>query len=139
MNKAGDIIVIEDDLDDQDMLTEIFKELGYPNKIVFFTDGHEALAHLNQTDVEPFLVLSDVNMPKMNGFDLRKQIFENKELQAKCIPYLFFTTGADKKSVMNAYSMSVQGFFIKPTSMPALKKTIANIMEYWKECIAPND
>jgi DNA-binding NarL/FixJ family response regulator len=78
-------------------------------------------------------------MPKMNGFDLRKQIFENKELQAKCIPYLFFTTGADKKSVMNAYSMSVQGFFIKPSSMPALKKTIANIMEYWKECIAPND
>jgi CheY-like chemotaxis protein len=139
MNKSGEIIVIEDDLDDQEMLTEIFKELGYPNKIMFFTDGHEALIHLNKSDVEPFLVLSDVNMPKMNGFDLRKQIFENKELQAKCIPYLFFTTGADKKSVMNAYSMSVQGFFIKPSSMPALKKTIANIMEYWKECIAPND
>jgi CheY-like chemotaxis protein len=139
MNKAGEIIVIEDDLDDQEMLTEIFKELGYPNKIVFFTDGNEALAHLTKSDVEPFLVLSDVNMPKMNGFELRKQVFENKALSSKCIPYLFFTTGADKKSVMDAYSMSVQGFFIKPSSMPALKKTIANIMEYWKECIAPND
>lgn len=139
MNKNGEIIIIEDDLDDQDILRDIFLELKYGNKILFFRDGADALVHLNKTGTEPFLILSDVNMPRMNGFELRTEVFNNKQLQMKCIPYLFFTTSANKKAVADAYSMSVQGFFVKPSSMEALRETIRKIMEYWKECIAPND
>lgn len=139
MNKSGEIIIIEDDIDDQEILTTIFESLPYKNPVVFFSDGYEALAYLNKTDVEPFLILSDVNMPKMSGFDLRQEVFNNKNLQNKCIPYLFFTTSSNRQTVMDAYSLSVQGFFIKPNSMDQLKETIRKIMEYWKECIAPND
>ena len=139
MNKNGPIIVIEDDIDDQDMLTEIFKKLDYTNKIIFFTDGNEALELLNKSDVQPFLILSDINMPRLNGFELRSKIFTNEQLQTKCIPYLFFTTGANKKAVIDAYAMSVQGFFVKPASMEALERTIKKIVEYWKECIAPSE
>ncbi len=138
MNKNGPIIVIEDDVDDQEVLVEIFEKLGYKNKIIYFEDGNDALAYLNQTDVQPFLILSDINMPKLNGFDLRNMVFTNEQLQTKCIPYLFFTTAANKKSVIDAYTMSVQGFFVKPTSMQALENTIRKIVEYWQECIAPN-
>lgn len=139
MNKNGPIIVIEDDTDDQELLTEIFRKLNYTNKIVFFRDGNEALEFLNKTDVHPFLILSDINMPRINGFELRKKIFTNEQLQTKCIPYLFFTTGANKKSVIDAYAMSVQGFFVKPGSMEGLERTLKKIVEYWKECIAPNE
>jgi CheY-like chemotaxis protein len=139
MNKMGHIIVIEDDLDDQEILTQIFKTLGYENKIEFFADGNKALDFLNRTDIHPFLILSDINMPKINGFELRNKIFTNQQLQNKCIPYLFFTTGADKKSVVDAYALSVQGFFKKPASMKDLENTIFKIIEYWKECIAPNE
>lgn len=139
MDKKGPIIVIEDDIDDQEMLTTIFKKLNYVNKIVFYKDGNEALEYLNQTDVQPFLILSDINMPKINGFELREKIFTNKQLQTKCIPYLFFSTGADKKTVLDAYSLSVQGFFVKPNSMQGLECTIRKIVEYWQECIAPNE
>ena len=139
MNKTGPIIVIEDDIDDQDVLTEIFKKLNYANKIVFFTDGNEALEFLNKTDIQPFLILSDINMPRINGFELRSKIFTNEQLQTKCIPYLFFTTGANKKAVVDAYALSVQGFFIKPSSMEALERTIKKIVEYWQECIAPGE
>jgi CheY-like chemotaxis protein len=138
MNKKGPIIVIEDDADDQEILVEIFQKLGYVNKIIYFQDGNDALAYLNQSDVQPFLILSDINMPKLNGFELRNMVFTNEQLQTKCIPYLFFTTVADKKSVVDAYTMSVQGFFVKPTSMAALENTIRKIVEYWQECIAPN-
>ena len=41
MNKAGPIIVIEDDLDDQEILVDIFQELGYENKIIYFHDGND--------------------------------------------------------------------------------------------------
>src|SRR5215213_2302450 len=138
MNKTGPIIVIEDDPDDQAMLAEIFLNLAYPNKIFYFFDGNEALAFLNQTDVQPFLILSDINMPKINGFELRNKVFTNEQLQLKCIPYLFFTTGANKKSVIDAYAMSVQGFFLKPSSIQKLENTIKKIVEYWQECIAPS-
>ena len=139
MNKSGPIIVIEDDLDDQEVLVEIFHKLGYENQIVYFADGNLALDYLNKTDVQPFLILSDINMPKINGFELRNKVFTNEQLHVKCIPYLFFTTAANKKAVMDAYSLSVQGFFKKPNTMEALEKTIQKIVEYWKECIAPSE
>jgi len=138
MNKTGPIIIIEDDMDDQRLLEMIFQKLQYVNEIVYFADGIEALAYLNKTDVQPFLILSDVNMPRINGFELRNRVFTNEQLQTKCIPYLFFTTSADKTSVVKAYAMSVQGFFVKPDSLQALENSIRKIVEYWQECIAPS-
>lgn len=139
MYKGGPIIVIEDDLEDQEILTAIFARLNYKNEIIFFEDGNQALDYLNKPDVHPFIILSDINMPRMNGFDLRNQIFTNKALQLKCVPYLFFTTGANQKSVTEAYYLSVQGFFRKPSSFTEIENTIRKIVEYWQECIAPNE
>jgi len=139
MNKTGPIIVIEDDADDQEILVEIFQKLDYRNKVFYFADGNEALEFINKSDVQPFLILSDINMPKINGFEIRNKVFTNNELHTKCIPYLFFTTSATKKTVIDAYALSVQGFFIKPTSMQGLESTIKKIIEYWKECIAPSE
>ncbi len=139
MNKNGPVVVIEDDEDDQYMLGEIFKKLDYKNKIVFFKDGNTALEHLNKTDVIPFLILSDINMPKINGFELRLKVQTNEQLHIKCIPYLFFTTSSTKQAVIDAYALSVQGFFVKPDSFDKLECTIKKIMEYWQECIAPSE
>jgi len=139
MNKNGPVIIIEDDEDDQLMINEIFETLGYQNKVVFFKDGYAALDYLNKTDVIPFLILSDINMPRINGLELRSQVFINEELNLKCIPYLFFTTNSNKKSVIEAYSMSVQGFFVKPNSYTVMEDTIRKIMDYWKVCVAPNE
>ncbi len=139
MNRNGPVIIIEDDADDQEILLEVFQKLDYPNEIIFFLDSEEALVYLNRTDITPFLILSDINMPKLDGFALRTKIYTDAQLQLKCIPYLFFTTASSQKAVVDAYSMSVQGFFIKNTKMAELEKTITVIMEYWKRCVAPND
>ena len=139
VNKNGPVIIIEDDADDQDFLTEIFHKLNYQNKILFFFDGQEALDHISATDELPFLILSDINMPKLNGFELREKLKTDANLSNKCIPYLFFSTASNQKSVIDAYSQSVQGFFVKQSSMIELEKTISAIMEYWRRCAAPND
>ena len=127
MNKTGPIIIIEDDLDDQEILTDIFKELNYNNEVVFFCDSLKALDYLTNTDIEPFLVLSDINMPKLNGMELREKVHNNEDLRMKSIPYLFFSTSAEQKHVIDAYSRSIQGFFIKPNSYDKLKSTIRKI------------
>jgi len=138
MNKNGPVIVIEDDEDDKELLEEIFKRLNYRNEIIFFPDGEEALAYIAREDVMPFLILSDINMPRISGLELKKKIHTDAQLQIKCIPYLFFTTAASKKSVIDAYSMSAQGFFIKETTAKDLELTISTIMEYWRRCYSPN-
>lgn len=139
INKNGPVIIIEDDTDDQDFLTEIFHKLNYPNKILFFCDGEDALNHINSGTEAPFLILSDINMPKLDGFALREKLRMDTRLSNKCIPYLFFSTALNQKSVIAAYSQSVQGFFVKQNSMVELEKTITAIMEYWRRCAAPND
>jgi CheY-like chemotaxis protein len=139
VNKGGPVIIIEDDADDQDVLTEIFKKLNYPNKILFFFNGEEALDFINTSSDSPFLILSDINMPKLNGFALREKLKTDAKLNIKCIPYLFFSSALNQKSVIDAYSLSVQGFFVKQNSMLELEKTIFAIMEYWRRCAAPND
>ncbi len=139
LNKNGPVIVIEDDPDDQEFLIEIFQKLNYQNKILFFFDGQEALEYINATDDLPFLILSDINLPKLNGFELREKLRTDEKLSNKCIPYLFFSTALNQKSVIDAYSQSVQGFFVKQYSMNELEKTVTVIMEYWRRCAAPND
>lgn len=138
MNTNGPVVIIEDDLDDQYILQEVFKKLGHQNEVLFFNDGQSALDFLNRTDIVPFLILSDINLPKLDGFALRSKIKMDAKLQLKCIPYLFFSTASSQKAVVDAYSMSVQGFFIKQTKMEEIEKTISVIMEYWTRCTSPN-
>jgi CheY-like chemotaxis protein len=138
MNKVGPIIIIEDDLDDQDFLKEVFDKLDYENEIMFFGDGELALAYLTETDVEPFIIFSDINMPKLNGLELRAKVHENEDLRLKSIPYLFFSTVAEQSYVVDAYSKSVQGFFVKPSDFNELKDTIEAIVTYWQKCVSPN-
>jgi CheY-like chemotaxis protein len=138
MNKNGAIIIVEDDIDDQELFSKVFKALDYKNKILFFNDGQEALTYLTAKTSEPFIVFSDINMPKLNGIELRKQIHENEDIRLKTIPYLFFTTSAEQEAVIDAYSKSIQGFFVKPSSFHDLKSTVKIIVEYWQMCESPN-
>ena len=138
MNRNGPIVIIEDDPDDQDSLKEAFRELNFKNEIIFLSDGVIALEYLSNKAVEPFLILSDINMPRLNGLELREKIQNNAELRLKCIPYLFFSTSAEQQHVVDAYSKSIQGFFVKPNSIPQLTNTMRKIVEYWQECVSPN-
>jgi len=138
MNKGGPIIIIEDDLDDQEILTEVFNEINCKNKILFFADGELALEYLTTTEIEPFIIFSDINMPKLNGMQLREKIHENEDLRLKSIPYLFFSTSAEQQHVVDAYSKSIQGFFVKPSNYGELKATISTIVSYWEACVSPN-
>lgn len=138
MNKGGPIVIIEDDKDDQEILGEIFKKLNIPNKTIFFTNGDQALQYLTATTIEPFIIFSDINMPKLNGIELRIKVHKTEDLRMKSIPYLFFSTVAEQQHVIDAYSKSVQEFFVKPSDFGEMTNMIKNIVEYWNNCVSPN-
>src|SRR5687768_2211704 len=121
------------------MLTVVFQNLKYPNELIFFSDGEKALEFIYVRSVVPFIILSDINLPKLTGFELRQKLKTDANLALRCIAYLFFSTALNQRAVIDAYSLSVQGFFVKQDSMAELEKTISVIMEYWKRCAAPNN
>lgn len=139
MSKNAPLIIVEDDLEDQDSFKAAFENLEYPNELIFFGDGQSALDFLNETDVHPFLILCDINMPKLNGFDLRARLKATRAVDLRCVPFLFFSTANNQKVVVEAYCLAVQGFFVKQHKMRELEKTITAIMEYWKRCTSPNN
>jgi CheY-like chemotaxis protein len=138
MNKLGPIIIVEDDPDDQEIITGIFLKLDYPNEVIFFHNCEKTLEYLEDTNVNPFLIISDINLPILNGLELREKIHNNEQLRLRCIPYLFLTTTDSHQTVVDAYSKSVQGFFIKPDTLTDFERILKNIVEYWLDCRAPN-
>src|SRR5690606_32078869 len=139
MAKSGPIIVLEDDLDDQSILEEAIRESGTSNEILFFINGPSAFDFLKSTETQPFLILSDVNMPMQTGIQFKKKIDQDTQLRKKSIPFIFFSTSADSDSVTKAYhEMTVQGFFRKSNSYGEVKNTIKLIMDYWRHCQHPN-
>ena len=130
MNTLGPIIVIDDDVDDQELMDEIFAVLKYPNPVLFFTNGNEAIDAIQNSETKPVLIISDINMPAINGFQLRKKILLNDVLRK--IPFVFLTTGVDGKAAQEAHSLTCGGIFKKPNSMQELRIILKKIMDYWQ-------
>jgi|SRR5690606_22171462 len=137
--KSGPIVIVEDDVDDKDVLSEILKDLKVQNKLVWFNRSDYAFQYLLNTKEQPFIIISDVNMPGQNGLEFKKQIDSNPELRKKCIPFIFYSTAAEQEDVNIAYlQMTVQGFFKKGHSFSETSKQIKLILDYWKNCWHPN-
>lgn len=138
MAKTGPILIIENDADDRDIMKDIFRELGVKNKLYFFSSSPDVLDFLVHTDQDPFLIISDINLPGMSGIELRRSINEHEELRKKSIPFIFLTTSSSRNSVDQAYGMMVQGYFEKKNSAQEMKDALKMIIDYWNLCLHPN-
>jgi two-component SAPR family response regulator len=139
MTIAEPIILVDDDDEDEELLKDALDELGIENKLIRFENCITAFDYLKRTTEIPFIIISDVNLPRLNGIEFKRQIDEDPLLRSKSIPFVFFSTSTDKKAVDTAYKeMTVQGFFQKPISFQDLKRIIKLIFDYWRECKHPN-
>ena len=138
-SKKGPLVIVEDDIDDQEIIKEVFESLGLSNTLLLFTDGFEALTYLQTTTDQPFLILCDINLPKLNGLELREQINADDRLRRKSVPFIFFSTDASRDAVEKAYDLTVQGFFIKNHTLQELTDTLGLIIAYWSQCKHPNN
>jgi CheY-like chemotaxis protein len=140
MSKLGPIVVVEDDHDDQDFLTEVVNDLSIPNALQFFSNTTDAYQYLIQTLSQPFFILCDINLPQQNGIEFKKQIDDNPYLRQKSIPFIFFSTAVDRSIVTMAYTeLTIQGFFRKENTLDDLKRTIQIMIDYWRLCKHPNN
>jgi CheY-like chemotaxis protein len=131
------IVIVDDDPDDLVLIKEVCRLLKIPNQILLFDDAEGVLSYLAQEKDHPFLILCDINMPKINGLQLREIICNNEELNVKAIPFVFLSTAASQSQVDAAYRMTVQGYFEKGNNFDRLQNKLKLIFEYWRECKHP--
>jgi CheY-like chemotaxis protein len=140
MKMSGPIVIVEDDLDDQEILRDVFQELALAHPLRMFSRSLSALEYLKTTLEKPFLILSDINVPLMNGFEFKHALDSDKKLRDKSIPFIFFSTSAREEIVNEAYKkFTIQGFFQKPPRIKELKDIVLAILHYWKICKHPAD
>ncbi|OXG07071.1 CheY-like chemotaxis protein [Flavobacterium araucananum] len=137
--KNSNILIVEDDIDDKEILEDVITSLGYTNKIVWKVNGAEALSYLAETDEKMLIIFCDINMPIMNGLELKRLIDAHEILRKKSIPFIFYSTAASDQAIEEAYTtLSIQGFFKKQNDYHKTKLIINTAIEYWKNCVHPN-
>ena len=131
------VFIVDDDSDDWLLIKEVWEELEFKNPLQFFNSAESVLKHLKQSSVEPFIIISDVNLGEKDGFYLREKLINQNHTKYKTIPFIFFSSSASNAQIKKAYDLSAHGFFIKDSDIAELKKTFRIIVEYWFKSKAP--
>ncbi len=116
------VIVAEDD---DEIRRFIVHELSPYCRVVECCNGREALD--NMLHQVPDLLLTDVMMPEMDGFDLCRKVRSNVRLNH--IPVVFLTAKSDEESRLDSLDLGVDAFLTKPFSMEVLRRTVLNLLK----------
>lgn len=118
------ILVVDDSPTMRRILVNTVQKAGYSN-IQEAVDGKDALAKLLAGDFD--LLMTDWNMPNMNGLEL--VVAARAEDKLKSIPILMVTTRNMKEDIVNAIKMGVNGYIVKPFDAKTLNAKIQEIMQ----------
>ena len=116
------IILVEDDPDHADLITEVLVEGGIETEIILVQDGMEAVDYFQelgikwneQLEYKIKMIILDLNLPKVNGMSILK--FLKKNSRYCSIPVVILSTSSDQKTIDEAYKNGVNGYFVKPAS-----------------------
>ena len=116
-------------------LQRAFKVAKIANPIAFAHDGIDALDMLRGTNgrtrlPRPFIVLLDLNMPRMNGIEFLREVRKDEELK-KSIVFVMTTSDADEDKV-SAYNLGVAGYILKSNPANAFLEATALLDTYWR-------
>jgi len=123
------IAIAEDDDGHAELIKEGLKESGVCNPIERFRDGQEAWDFFTKEEVNltdfSYLLLLDINMPRMNGVELLKRMKENDNL--KDIPIIMLTTTDDPREVKQCYKLGCSVYITKPVDFIKFAETLQRL------------
>ncbi len=125
------ILLVEDNPDDIKLTQRAFNKSNiflnsYSLKVA--KDGVEAVENLNTSSLPTFLLL-DLNLPRMNGFELLKYIRSNES--TKLIPVIILTSSTEEQDVKRAYLLGANSFIRKPIDFKKFHEVMQQIGSYW--------
>jgi two-component system response regulator len=124
------ILLVEDNPDHALLTTEaVLSVHGVDVEVIHAPGGREALEMLFDDGLVPDLVLLDVKMPEVDGFDVLRRIKEDERLRV--IPIVMLTSSDDERDVAKSYGLGSNSFVQKPVDADALHDRVSHIPSYW--------
>lgn len=117
-------LIVDDFSTMRRIIRNILKEIGYANADEA-EDGQAALVKLRTTEFD--FVVSDINMPNMNGFELLQSIRADEAL--KGLPVLMVTAEARKEDIVIAAQSGASGYIVKPFTKATLEEKVQKILQ----------
>ncbi len=133
VDKKMSILVVDDFATMRRIIRGVLKQLGFTN-IEEAEDGAVALSKLKKGEFK--FIISDWNMPNMQGIDLLKAVRADEKLKA--LPFLMVTAEAKKEEVIAAVQAGVSNYVIKPFTPDALESKITDIFAKQQAATPPS-
>ena len=129
------ILLVEDDEVDVKAVRRAFRDLKIANPVVEAVDGIEALEILRGDNgkarlAHPYLILLDLNMPRMGGLEFLAEIRKDPELQRSVV--FVMTTSAAEEDRFKAYNMNVAGYVLKHSPGHTFMEAVSMLEHYWR-------
>ena len=117
-------LIVDDFSTMRRIVRNLLKEIGFPNA----EEAEDGIAALQMLKAGKFdFVVSDINMPNLDGFGLLKSIRSDESL--KGIPVLMVTAEAKKEDIINAAQGGANGYIVKPFTKATLEEKVTKIMK----------
>ncbi len=134
MDRSIKILVVDDNSLDVEKIIRCFSRLKIGNDIVHAEDGLEALGILRGNKsrkklVPPYVVLLDLNMPRMNGLEFLEALRADDTLSH--VSVFVLTTSDHQVDVEAVYKFNVSGYIVKPVKMEQTLDAFRNLNMYW--------
>ncbi|OGB15722.1 MAG: two-component system response regulator [Burkholderiales bacterium RIFCSPLOWO2_12_67_14] len=126
------ILLVEDNPMDLDLTLRAFAKRKFSNSIQVARDGEEALAFLPRWaagEAMPAVILLDINLPKVNGLDVLKQLKSHEQFRR--IPVVMLTSSREHSDLKAAYELGVNSYIEKPVSFSKFIEVAGQIELYW--------
>jgi CheY-like chemotaxis protein len=132
--KPVHILLVEDNEGDILLTTEALQEGRLANTLSVVRDGWEAMQFLEKKGIyertaTPDLILLDVNLPKMNGHEVLKNIRANEAIRH--LPVIVLTTSSSERDVFLSYQNFVNCYITKPVDLGDFLRVMATIEDFW--------
>jgi two-component system response regulator len=125
------LLFAEDDNEDWLLIEEALQECGQ-DRYERVCNG-EQLLHRLQNGNPPHLVILDIRMPRMGGFEALDKI--KKDPMLRHIPVMVMTTSRADLDITRSYASGANSYFIKPTTFPLMKALLGQARDYWVELV----
>ena len=119
------ILVCDDEPDVRGMLEEYLKRRGFD--VILAEDSIVLRAKIADHAVD--LILLDINMPRMNGFELKQRLSEISTLNT--IPVIFLTTSSAPSDIDNAYKLGGNAYLTKPGDLGGMRRVVESFSAFW--------
>lgn len=133
MAEPIDILVVDDNPIDGQIFQEALRQASPSARCHWVAGGEEAIKLLRQEGefkIGPIkLVVLDVNMPGVDGFETLRRIRSSPDLSR--VPVVFFSSSIASKEVDRSYSLGGNAFFQKPRSLSTYVKQVQALVDYW--------